>query len=522
MLFGEKSQLDYNTTKAFRNSGIAHMLAVSGLHTSLWCGLLIALLKLLRCKEQIRSLICVLFLTAFCIISGFTPSVVRASVMASSTLIAPLFKRKADSFNSLGLAITLLLVANPYVIHSISFQLSACATLGVLLSQETTSRINSIKYIPREKHLSHAFNYIISSVIISVFAGIFTLPVSAYHFGVFSIASPLSNIICVKPGFYGMITGIMGVILKAIPNTVTNSIGNILFNITELILDFVVMVATAISKLSFCTIPVHKHRLLPAIIIIGIIAFTGYVIYKLVHSKTAIKITAVICVLTMAISIAVPLCVTKYKSEITIINDCNNIHLIIRSGTHYAYISNTLGDTPDDVHDFLPKATPESLDYYISTYMSDYKTYQLSSIAFRYEPLETRITKRIYRACISSDNPVPKNAVIKTTGKYELSDEISFEIIDTTPTQYVIIKSPEKTAYIHLHGNTDLSAVTDISQGNIFVYKGTPPEVISNTVETVVLSADSAITADENLSYIKSRCENFYITALDGNITLTI
>ena len=121
MLFGDKADLSFETTQNFRNSGISHLLAVSGLHTSLWCGLLIALLSFFKVPEKVRNAICIIFLCLFCIVSAFTPSVIRASLMMAVTLIAPFFKRTPDSFNSLGLAVTLLLISNPYTILNTLF-----------------------------------------------------------------------------------------------------------------------------------------------------------------------------------------------------------------------------------------------------------------------------------------------------------------------------------------------------------------------------------------------------------------
>ncbi len=522
MLFGEKSDLDSETAKAFRNSGISHLLAVSGLHTSLWCGLLISFLKLLKCKEGIRNLICVIFLTCFCIISGFTPSVVRASIMTAVTLLAPIFRRTPDSLNSLGIAITVLLIANPYTIHSISFQLSVLATAGVLFSDKAVNYLSNTITRDREKHLKAIGNYLISSVIISLFAGIFTLPASAYHFGVFSILSPISNILCVKPGFYGMISGTLGILLSSVPVSAIKSIGFTLFDITEFIFDIVIAVASGISKISFCTVPVYTNWFIPALCIVLISVALCYLITDRTHSKIPLAVTSVICSAALLVSIITPLVATKYRNTITVISANNNIHLVIRSGTHYAYICNTITKAPVTTYDYLPSATAESLDYYIVTYTASSALSDIELFEKQFSPEETRITKLVHSLCFTNQITLPANTIIKTNGKYELTDEISFEIIDTTPVHYVIIKGPEKTAYIHLHGDTAIEKATDISQGDIFVYKGSAPQTVPHSAETIVLSADTQITADKSIKYIERICEDLHITARDGSITLNI
>ena len=144
MLFGGTQNISDELTLAFRSSGVAHLLAVSGLHTSLWCGLFISILKLFKLKEKYANLFGILILVLLTIISGFTPSVIRASFMMGITLIAPIFKKRSDSINSLGLAAGIILVINPYVLYSPSFFLSFLATLGVVLSPKFTYKINQL------------------------------------------------------------------------------------------------------------------------------------------------------------------------------------------------------------------------------------------------------------------------------------------------------------------------------------------------------------------------------------------
>ena len=194
MLFGGTDYISSDTKADFRSSGVAHLLAVSGLHTSLWCGLILNLLKLFKVKERFSNIVAIFVLFVLSVISGFTPSVVRASFMMGLTLIAPIFKKHSDSINSLGLSAGIIILINPYTLYSPSFYLSFLATLGVVLSGKYTYILNPLfNKFHTPEILKRIINFIYTSILISIFATFFTLPASVYYFGVVSIISPLTN-----------------------------------------------------------------------------------------------------------------------------------------------------------------------------------------------------------------------------------------------------------------------------------------------------------------------------------------
>ena len=522
MLFGDKAGIDYDTAKAFRNSGIAHLLAVSGLHTALWCGMLLSLLKILRAGNKVGVFVCILFLTGFCTVSAFTPSVIRASIMTGCAMLAPLVKRRADSFNSLGLAVTVLLILNPYTVHNISFQLSAAATLGVLFSVPYTQKIfTKFKDIPIKQIRSFTL-YILSSIIVSLFSGIFTLPVSAYHFGVVTLLSPIANILCVKPAFYGMISGTIATTLSFIPTTATKSLSLALFDATEFILDLVEAVAKLISRIPFCTIPVHQKWLITGIIICSVIFVMGFVIYKFKVKKLVLRATAITVVLALFICILVPIISPEHKNTLTIISAGDNLCFIVRSGTHYALLTNTKERLPSDIHNYLPKATGERLDYYIATYLTNANLYSLETTGKMYSPTETRITKVLHTMCETTGVTPPPNTIIQTNDKYALSEEITFEIIDTNQVQYAIIKSKEKTAVVHIFGDTEIHEVANTENADIFVFNSNVPQLVKANPDTIIISSGSRALADKSRQYLTDKCNNLYFTAKDGTIQIDL
>lgn len=522
LIFGGSLGIPQNVTNAFRNGGIAHLLAVSGLHTSLWCGLIILILNLFRVPRKIRNVFCVIFLFGFCAVTGFTPSVLRSSLMSLVLLTSPYTKTLPDSLNTLGLVVCVLLLSNPYLIHSLSFQLSVCATLGVLLVSRYKMTVyrflyKKIKFRP----VRATVGYVICSFLISAGAGIFTMPVSAFNFNTFSIVSPVTNLLCVYPSFYAMICGTLGTATSYIELPAVRKLTLFLFDITEILMNFVCSISLKITEFTYCTIPVHKEWLLNGLFLGGIILLAGFLIYKIKNAKILV-FSSLLSVAVIFINIFVPLLPTPYRDSVTVVSSGDNLNLIIRSGTHYAYIINSDTQYPSDVYDYLPKATCESLDYWIVTYLSHGSCTDLERLPAVVKPAETYTTQEIRTICLNKGVTLPQNTIINTQGKYTLNGEINFEIIDTYRIKYAIIKGSEKTVYVHLHGSADFSEVTDISDGDIFIYNSRLPDNISQSSESVIISGASDFIINPDYNNLTKQHENLLLTALDGDIQINI
>ncbi len=519
MLFGDKADLSSETTQNFRNSGISHLLAVSGLHTSLWCGLLIALLSFFKVPEKARHIICIIFLFLFCIISAFTPSVMRASLMMGVTLIAPFFKRTPDSFNSLGLAVTLLLISNPYTILNISFQLSAMSTAGVLVAvsyREKISKLIRKTHIPRIRLLADS---LITSLLISLFAGVFTMPVCAYHFGSLSIVAPLSNILCIQLAFYGMLCGIISVVFSFLPFLKDFTI--LLFSITEFILDIIKELSSTLSSFTYSTVPLYKETVLAGCFLFAIIFLTGLLYSKRKSNKNILKVSAVIGVMALILPSFIPVLSPSHRNSITIADCEKGMQIVVRSGLDYAYIENTTDSLNKNTYSALPKATCEKLRYYVPNYLSKGSIFNISHIEKSYSPQNIFLPPEVRETAINNDISIPENALQTTFTSFSLSDEISVEIVDTTGIKYAIIKGREKTAFIHLYGDTDFSKYIDDKSCNIAIYNGTIPAEIPENAETVIISTDA------NFDFAKAAaldaiCNKLYITAKHGSVKILL
>lgn len=184
-LLGDKSGMDEADTDAFRATGTAHLLSLSGFHV----GLLTAALFLLLPKRfpQLRAAAAILFLIGYCAISSFAPSLVRASVMCACVLAADVFERRADPLSSLSLSALIILAVRPYELFSVGFRLSYAATLGIVFMLRHGSPG------PR-RGFAHK---LINGACVTVAATAATALISARHFGVFPTYGVAANIAAV-------------------------------------------------------------------------------------------------------------------------------------------------------------------------------------------------------------------------------------------------------------------------------------------------------------------------------------
>lgn len=133
MLLGEKSAISQELKTLFQDSGIAHILAISGLHLAILGGTIYRLLLLLSLDHRFSSALAALTALLFALLSGSSQTVLRALLMLCSYLFSRPLGRTHDSLSALSLALMSLLLPNPYRLFSVSFQLSFLAMLSISL-----------------------------------------------------------------------------------------------------------------------------------------------------------------------------------------------------------------------------------------------------------------------------------------------------------------------------------------------------------------------------------------------------
>ena len=210
-LLGDRSGIDTALSSRFSEAGVSHLFAVSGLH----CAFLLTLLSLLVGPQRRRLLAAVgiAVLTVYMLMVGLTPSVVRACIMQFFLLLAPLFLRDADPPTSLASALLVILLWNPYAAQSVSLQLSFGAMLGLILVTPRVHGFFAGRIRPRKKPVRAAVSFLLSTLCSTLGAMVFTVPLTAYYFGVFSTVAPLTSLLCIPLASWNFMAGFLTALL---------------------------------------------------------------------------------------------------------------------------------------------------------------------------------------------------------------------------------------------------------------------------------------------------------------------
>lgn len=196
VLLGDKSDLNSETEENFRNSGLSHVLAVSGLHLTMITMLLGMLLR--KLPRIIKLPILGVVVIGFAFVTGLPASVVRAATMLLILYIGDLIYAEKDSLTSLSAAALLIFAFNPNCIYDTGFVLSFSATLGIILL------FNSMKVLFPESVPA----YFRDCISVSMSAQIGTLPFMVLNFGQLTTMSVISNLLVglLMPIIYALCT----------------------------------------------------------------------------------------------------------------------------------------------------------------------------------------------------------------------------------------------------------------------------------------------------------------------------
>lgn len=268
ILFGKRDYISNNTTDLFAISGISHLLAVSGLHLSIIVSLINMLLLLIGIRKIPRTIIALICTVLMMIMTGFSPSIVRAAVMTTTALIGECIRREYDSPTALALSAVIICIASPYTITNIGFLLSFSATLGIIVSQNIIEKERakfSLKSVSVPRLILHEIEKLILPCF---FAFMFTIPISACVFGYISCYAPIINFIISPLLPFLLAFSLFAAIFSLTPFSV---IYEPLFYLAKLITKCIIWIAEAFSKLPFAKIYIKSDFTIFIVIVFVII-----------------------------------------------------------------------------------------------------------------------------------------------------------------------------------------------------------------------------------------------------------
>lgn len=251
LITGDRSGIPQKNRDEISDAGFSHVIAVSGMHVSILIGVIVLLTFNHALLSALFGIPLILF---FILMTGASPSVMRAGIMQTIVLLAPLLRRETDNATTVSAAMLVLLLLNPFSVASVSFQLSFGAIIGIFLcSAKLYARLTKPLWV--QKLLKNRWTkpfafFILSCLSTTLGALLLTLPLTAIHFGAISLYALLSNLLVLSVISLcftgGLLTGLLG--LLWLPGA------KLLGWLLAWPVRYILWVASTVSKLPFASV----------------------------------------------------------------------------------------------------------------------------------------------------------------------------------------------------------------------------------------------------------------------------
>ncbi len=333
ILIGDKQDFSTDLKDAFRLSGMSHIVAVSGLHISIFIIFVsFGSVGIISSRKK-RAFLIIFTVAGYVVVTGPQPSIMRAAIMAVYGLLLENCKLRRDSFSALMVSLILLMFANPYMLYDTGFQLSFMATMGIVLLQGRICR------------------YDIANAGIAAF--IFTAPIVAYSFNTVTFSALLANIL-ISP--LVIIALLLGAIMCAVPFS-----GFLISPVLFCISHVMILISKIFASIKFLAPNVSS----PSIMTIICCYFGIYVFYLiLAYPEQKRKTAAAAAILSVLVAgsliysnqshMSVTFVATK-SGDAVYIKTPNGSSILVDAG--YGY----------DIYSFLGKKNIKKLDAVIIT-----------------------------------------------------------------------------------------------------------------------------------------------------------
>lgn len=262
IILGKSDLLMEDDLIRYRELGLAHVLAVSGLHIGIIVGFLMFAISRMGIKRKINIFMTLSIIWIYIILIGLPASAVRAGLMFTFLYMSKLGHEPYDGLNSIFASMIICLLINPYWLFNVGFQLSYAATISLLI---LGSRINI--YPTRINILKSAY------IMLSVNIGL--LPMQSYYFNYIPLLGIISNLVTVPLLSIALIVGMIMMVISFIFPFLNYGLGFAL----DMILTFQYKLVEIIYSMDMVKFNIHS----PGILEIGLYYLLIFIIFKVIN-----------------------------------------------------------------------------------------------------------------------------------------------------------------------------------------------------------------------------------------------
>ena len=246
LLLGIRKTMPADLQEGLNDTGLTHIIAISGFNITIIIAFFAGFV-LSRFRRSVRFIISVVMISLFVVLVGASPPVLRAAVMGIIGLMALTLGRTSDAFHTLLITLFIMVIIQPLsLILDIGFQLSFLATLGLIFMTPLLERI--FQKVP-------SFLFLKETLITTISAQIFVLPLILLYFGRFSLLSPITNILVLPIIPVTMLFGFIALMISLIPFLFT--LAKIVGFVAWLLLSYIVKIVEIFATFPFTSLEIQ-------------------------------------------------------------------------------------------------------------------------------------------------------------------------------------------------------------------------------------------------------------------------
>jgi competence protein ComEC len=342
LLLGDKGELDSDTKASIRAAGIAHILAVSGLHVGFILLLLMAIARTVSLQGPGRFVLILSGLVFYVALTNAPASVVRAAIMAALYSAALILDRQPRGWNILAAAAIISLLWHPKGLYEVGFQLSFSAVIGILYLHPQLSE--RLKRTPLGEWLyrNRLTRYLANMITVSLGAQLGTLPWQLIHFQQVPIYGLITNLVAIPMA--GLALG--GTVLALAVQPISSWVAHQLANIAEMFIYLIMSASELTSALPNALLNFSQPDTLVVFMLCGVVLtipwiLRGYAKLIVLRSIIIIQIVAAILIWRHAI------CSQYVEVTFLDVGQGDAVHVALPDGRHILIDSG--GRYPGDI-----------------------------------------------------------------------------------------------------------------------------------------------------------------------------
>lgn len=348
LLIGYRNDLDRDLVQAYSNTGVVHVIAISGMHLAMIYGLLIIVLKPLQgsdSKRWMRGIIMLAILWLFTLLSGAGASILRSAVMFSFIIVGESISKRVSVYHTLSASAFFLLCYNPFFLWDVGFQLSYAAVLSIIVFLKPVTNWFYFK--------NKIADYVWKLMAVTIAAQILTTPLSIYHFHQVPNLFLLSNLVIVPLSGIVLYAEILLCMLSFIPFLAIPA-GKVISWMLRLMNDFIQW----IDKLPFAVSNNISISVIQTLLLYMLIVFAA--VWFLKKHKAMAKY-AIGMLLLFAVYRVVDISMKKNQRKFIVYNVAQHSAIDFANGEQYMFTGDRFCEQDDFTRNF--HLTPSRLSF---------------------------------------------------------------------------------------------------------------------------------------------------------------